>query len=156
MERVFRTLHSDEVQAAAAVAKQCFPGNEIVLDYIMDEFTDMFSNARWKPKHFVAEVDKKIVGFAGWNYSWAAYDTAEISLVGILPEYRNQGLGSELLKHLFMDIRIKMKCAEHVLVSTNRITMFTRLWFRTVCRIRSRLNGESELMVGSISLGCGL
>lgn len=48
-------------------------------------------------KYFVAKDGEKVIGFAG---TWIILDEAHITNIAIHPDYRKQGIGSELLKEL--------------------------------------------------------
>lgn len=48
-------------------------------------------------RYFVAEVDGKLVGFAG---VWLVLDEGHITNIAVLEEYRGKGIGEKLTKHL--------------------------------------------------------
>lgn len=48
-------------------------------------------------KYLVAEVDNKIVGFAGL---WKIYDEGHITNIAVHPNYRGNGIGSKLVESL--------------------------------------------------------
>lgn len=50
------------------------------------------------------ELDNKLVGYAGY---WSIMDSAQITNIAILPEYRQKKLGEKLLKQVLIDTKEK-------------------------------------------------
>ncbi|KKC30367.1 ribosomal protein S18-alanine N-acetyltransferase [Caldanaerobacter subterraneus] len=48
-------------------------------------------------RYIVAEVDKKVVGYAGF---WVVLDEGHITNIAVHPEYRGRGIGSRLMEGL--------------------------------------------------------
>ncbi|MCS3916687.1 ribosomal-protein-alanine N-acetyltransferase [Caldanaerobacter subterraneus subsp. tengcongensis MB4] len=48
-------------------------------------------------RYIVAEVDKKVVGYAGF---WVVLDEGHITNIAVHPEYRGKGIGSRLMEGL--------------------------------------------------------
>lgn len=76
----------------------CFvsPWNEEQLLYELNE--NPVSN------FFIAEVNGQVVGF--YDY-WVTFDSATISQIAVLPEYRRKGIGSFLLQEIIDDCSAK-------------------------------------------------
>jgi len=51
-------------------------------------------------KYLVAELDEKIIGYLGY---WLVIDECSINNVGVLPEYRKQGIGSIILEKVLKE-----------------------------------------------------
>lgn len=54
--------------------------------------------------YFIAEIDNNPIGFAG---DWCVAEEAQIMRVGVIPGYRNKGIGKGLLDTLVIDARNK-------------------------------------------------
>jgi ribosomal protein S18 acetylase RimI-like enzyme len=69
------------------------------------EVSEMFDNKKSKPKYFVVERDKTLIGFAGYCQSWMDYQIYEITWINILPRFQYKGIGTLLLSKLIQEIK---------------------------------------------------
>lgn len=76
----------------------------LISDTLVDKFDDFWTYNVFKSElenpnstYIVAKSDDEIVGFAG---IWKAYDDVHITNIVTRKDFRNQGIGSQLLKEL--------------------------------------------------------
>ncbi|MDO4288479.1 MAG: ribosomal protein S18-alanine N-acetyltransferase [Eubacterium sp.] len=86
-----RLMTPEDAQAVYAVSQACGLGS-----WSLDSYTREAVNP--VAKYLVAEAEDKIAGFAG---IWCVVDEAQVMNVGVLPEYRGQGLGKRLMEGLW-------------------------------------------------------
>lgn len=90
---VFELLSEKNVEEMWKLELECFPEDP------------------WSLKMFTAEIDNKISVYiaardeengrlAGYGGMWMMYDCADITNIAVSPEYRREGLGSEILSVL--------------------------------------------------------
>lgn len=105
----------DIPQAAAIVGKNY---SKEYQKFATLELKDMFGKQQFKPFYFVAEKNKKIVGFAGYTQSAMDYNIYEIFWVNVSPERQKQGIGQKLVSRVISEIKNK-KDAKLILLSAN-------------------------------------
>ena len=57
-----------------------------------------FSNSRWPPHYYVAEIDGQVVGCGGYRSAWLMSNTYELIWVNVKKEFQGQGIGKALTK----------------------------------------------------------
>ena len=83
------TFSMQNVFALQQIEKVCFGRDAWNINNLIDEFNNDFS-------HFFAQkISDKIVGYACVRIM---YEEAQVCNIAVLPEYRRQGIGAELVK----------------------------------------------------------
>ena len=81
----------------------------------------------------VAKEDEKIIGFA---ICWFVMDECHIGSIAVLPEYRNQGIATELFNTIskeFETHKTKNVLLEVRVSNENAINLYKKLGFSEVC-----------------------
>lgn len=96
------------------------------------ELKAMFKNYAIKPEYLAAELDGKIVGFAGYSQSWMDYHVYEIFWANVLPKYQNKGIGTALVRKIIQIIKNKRgeDKAHLILLTTTSPKFYKRLGFK--------------------------
>jgi N-acetylglutamate synthase-like GNAT family acetyltransferase len=64
------------------------------------EMDEMFNpHTKWPPHYYVAVLDGKIVGCAGYKAAWLMSNTYELIWINIDKNYQGRGIGSMLTHH---------------------------------------------------------
>jgi len=92
------------------------------------ELNEMFSNSLIKPTYIVIEDNDKILAFGGFKPSWIDNLIFSIFWVNTNPKYKNQGIGSKLMKELIK--KIKSIKAKLILISTNIPSFYKNFGFK--------------------------
>lgn len=102
------------------------------------EIATMFKNCAVKPEYLIAEVDDKIVGFAGYSQSWMDYHVYEIFWVNVHPKYQNRGIGTALVKKIIQIIKNKKgkDKAYFILLTTCSPKFYDKLGFKTLIKFK--------------------
>lgn len=151
----FRSIHQDEADQAVAIEQICFPPNEACSE---DNMKERIAKA---PELFLVAVDKesgKIAGFLNGlatneytfrdefftNANLYEPDGKNIMLLGldVLPEYRRQGLGRELVDQY---LRRERKINRRILILTclqSKVEMYKKMGFRDEGIADSSWGGE--------------
>ena len=61
----YRLMLAGEEDAVAAVARAAFENDPLVNETIDLGLREAFTNATWRPRYWLAEVDGELVGFGG-------------------------------------------------------------------------------------------
>ena len=88
------------------------------------ELLEMFGRSPIKPRYFVATIDNKIVGLAGFTQAWMDYSVYEIFWVNVAPAYQKQGIGSALIRHVIN--QIKQKKPRMILLTTTLPKLYSQ------------------------------
>jgi len=108
------------------------------------ELNEMFSKSLFKPTYIIAEDKNEIITFGGFIPSWIDNMVFNIFWVNTNPKYKNQGVGSELIKNLINRIKqtknIKVKM---ILLSTKIPRFYKKFGFKKVI---SKYDGDYTLM----------
>lgn len=97
-------VNKDNYQAAIEIQRSIFPNEDGALNIIASVNRELFQKVSGLEypddhvKYFLAELGGKYIGITGIYYYNFSPDSAWIAWYGILKEYRNQGLGKELLE----------------------------------------------------------
>jgi ribosomal-protein-alanine N-acetyltransferase len=91
MEVIIRPMTEDDIDEVMEIEKLSF-ATPWSREAFVGEVTKN-SCARY----IVAEVDKKVVGYAGF---WVVLDEGHITNIAVHPEYRGKGIGSRLMEGL--------------------------------------------------------
>ena len=135
----YKTLdlsNSEETIQSVEVLHLCFPGNDrYSVERLVNELKEQ-SDAFYR--HFFAAIisengRSRVVGVAGIKAADWASDTHILYLSAVHPEFRNQGIGKELLKQRLVWVRSKFKHGR-VLVSTTKLERFKNFNFRDVTK----------------------
>ena len=81
---------------------------------------------------FVAELNNQIVGF--YDY-WVTFDSATISQIAVLPEYRRKGIGEMMLKEIVDDCYAKRVLTITLEVRQNNVAaqnLYKKLGFKEI------------------------
>ena len=98
--------------------------------------------------------DERIIGYAG---TWIILDEAQITNVAIAPEYRGQGIGSQLLKELICQVKARGATAMTLEVRPSNapaIALYTSFGFRDTGRRPGYYqdNGEDAIIMWNTKL----
>ena len=151
----FRTIRQEEADEAAGIEQICFPPNEACSREHMKERIRVASDL------FLVAIDRetgKMAGFLNgiatneYNFRDEFFtdagihkpDGKNIMLLGldVLPEYRKQGLGRELVYNY---CRREQECGRSRLILTclqNKVKMYSKFGFRDLGESASRWGGE--------------
>ena len=151
----FRDIKPEEAEQAVAIEQICFPPNEACSEQHMKE------RMRKAPELFLATVDKETGRIAGFLNGVATNENSfrdefftdadlhdpngkNVMLVGldVLPEYRRQGLGRELV---FQYLRREREKGRKMLVLTcleSKVEMYQKFGFKDNGIANSTWGGE--------------
>ena len=98
--------------------------------------------------------DEKIIGYAG---TWIILDEAQITNVAIAPEYRGQGIGSQLMTELIRQVKARGATAMTLEVRPSNapaIALYTSFGFRDTGRRPGYYqdNGEDAIIMWNTKL----
>ena len=98
--------------------------------------------------------DERIIGYAG---TWIILDEAQITNVAIAPEYRGQGIGSQLMKELICQVKARGATAMTLEVLPSNapaIALYTSFGFRDTGRRPGYYqdNGEDAIIMWNTKL----
>jgi GNAT superfamily N-acetyltransferase len=110
---------------------------------VVHELAEAHGGGHWRPSYFAAWVDNKLVGFAGWNYSWVNYDVYELCWCNVLPDFQGNGIGRGLVEARLHAIR--QIGGRVVLLTTHRPEIYERYGFKSLIEFRL-LAGKTHLM----------
>ena len=128
----YRLMLAGEEDAVAAVARAAFENDPLVNETIDLGLREAFTNATWRPRYWLAEVDGELVGFGGWNWTWINYDVACFSWAGVLEAHQGKGIGRGLVEVRIADIKQTNSGISLVLVNTWNPAMYRRYGFETI------------------------
>lgn len=139
----FRSIHEDEADQAAAIEQVCFPSNEACSEKNMKE------RIARAPELFLVAIDKetgKIVGFVNGlaTNEYAFRDDfftnagkhdpngKNIMLLGldVLPAYRKQGLGKELMYQYLRRERVNGRRMIILTCLQSKVKMYKKMGFQ--------------------------
>lgn len=83
-------MTANDVDAVAELDKLCF-----TVPWSRQAFADEMENKI--AVYFTAKENGSVIGYCGF---WQAADEADITNIAVLPQFRKQGVGGELLKSL--------------------------------------------------------
>ena len=139
----FRSIHEDEADQAAAIEQVCFPSNEACSEKNMKE------RIARAPELFLVAIDKetgKIVGFVNGlatneyvfrddfftNAGTHDPNGKNIMLLGldVLPAYRKQGLGKELMYQYLRRERVNGRRMIILTCLQSKVKMYKKMGFQ--------------------------
>ena len=139
----FRSIHEDEADQAAAIEQVCFPSNEACSEKNMKE------RIARAPELFLVAIDKetgKIVGFVNGlatneyvfrddfftNAGKHDPNGKNIMLLGldVLPAYRKQGLGKELMYQYLRRERVNGRRMIILTCLQSKVKMYKKMGFQ--------------------------
>jgi len=139
----FRSIHEDEADQAAAIEQVCFPSNEACSEKNMKE------RIARAPELFLVAIDKetgKIVGFVNGlatneyvfrddfftNAGKHDPNGKNIMLLGldVLPAYRKQGLGKELMYQYLRRERVNGRRMVILTCLQSKVKMYKKMGFQ--------------------------
>ena len=97
------------------------------------ELNEMFSKSLIKPTYIVVEDKKEILAFGGFIPSWVDNMVFNIFWVNTNPKYKNQGVGSKLIKDLINRIKKTRNIkAKMILISTKIPSFYKKFGFKKI------------------------
>jgi len=120
-----RDLREDDAEKCASIVRANW-GDALYYNALL-EIAEMFGSSRWRPHYFVAEIDGKIVGYAGFKTAWILWNVKELVWVNVLPEYQGFGVGSALTEHRLKKLREDETAL--ALLMTKRRSFFKKFGF---------------------------
>lgn len=151
----FRCIRPDEAGQAAEIEKICFPPNEACSERMMLE------RVKKAPEYFLVAVDKANGRVAGFLNGLATEETSfrdefftnadlhdpegrNIMLLGldVLPEYRRQGLASEIMRQYLRRQKAKNKRLLLLTCLQSKVKMYEKMGFRDEGIADSTWGGE--------------
>ena len=151
----FRTIKSEEAEEAAEVEQICFPPNEACSK---EHMTERIAVA---PDLFLVAIDRRTGKIAGFLNGIATdehgfkdefftdarnhkKDGNNIMLLGldVLPEYRNQGLGRELVYNYCRREQARGRKRLVLTCLADKVKMYTKFGFRDLGESTSEWGGE--------------
>jgi N-acetylglutamate synthase-like GNAT family acetyltransferase len=92
------------------------------------QFYEMFKNGYFNPHYYVAEIEEKVVGYAGFRDMWIAPDTYELVWINVKKGFEGLGIGRELtLKRIE---HIKSLDGSLIMLMTHKPKFFEKLGFK--------------------------
>lgn len=85
-------------------------------------------NMAWPPIYYVAEIDDRIVGFAGMMPSWLMNGIWDLIWINIHPDFQGRGIGQLLTSHRIDQIRERDGTAIHLM--TKQYSFFRKFGFK--------------------------
>ena len=137
-EIIIRRMTMADVDGVAAVEAATFPK-----PWSREAFVSEMNNVA--ARYLVAELDGKIIGFAG---AWLIIDESHITNIAILSEHRGKGYGRqefEFVKQRARDLgfdRIRLTCARDNVASLDR---YDHMGFKKIARVNSSVGGGFEM-----------
>ena len=86
---LIRKMDIDDLNQVVALEEQLFTSSWSYKDFLYELLENDFSF------NYVIEDDLKIVGYVG---VWMMYEQAQITTIGVAPDYQRQGLGRNMLE----------------------------------------------------------
>ena len=93
-----RKAFPEDIDGIYEIEKNCFPVPWARADFEKDIGENILAT------YIVAETDNKIVAYAG---IWVVLDEGHITNIGVLPEYRNEGIATMVVMDLIKNAREK-------------------------------------------------
>lgn len=104
--------------------------------------------------YFVAKIDGKIAGYAGF---WHVADEGDITNIAVLPEYRRQGIASKLLEQLVLEAKerkLELLTLEVRESNASAIALYERFGFEKIGqRKRFYTNPEEDALIMTLYFG---
>lgn len=111
------------------------------------EVNEMFNKSSMAPKYYVAENQKIIIGFAGYNQSMIDYGIYQMFWVNVHPKWQKKGIGKLLVSKVITEIRRKKDSNLIILTADN--TKGNEVYYKKnfgFKRIQKLEDGQSSLM----------
>lgn len=103
-------------------------------------------------KYFLYKIENNIVGFIVYSL---IYDRCELDYIGIIDNYKNKGLASELVNYMINDCK-KNKCLNITLEvnkkNINAIKLYKKFNFKEVA-IRNNYYGNDDAILMILEVG---
>ena len=157
----FRNIKQNEAEEAAEIERICFPPNEACSE------ASMIERIRTAPDMFLAAVDKKTGKLAGFFNGLATNEEVfrdafftdanlhnpkgmTVMLLGldVLPEYRRQGLATELVRRYGQREKAKGRSLLLLTCLEGKVTMYEKLGFYNNGIAHSTWGGEEWYEMG--------
>ena len=104
--------------------------------------------------YYVAKIDEKIVGYAGF---WHVADEGDITNIAVSPECRRQGIASKLLEQLIAEAKqrkLELLTLEVRESNVAAITLYERYGFEKIGkRKRFYTNPEEDALIMTLYFG---
>ncbi len=138
----FRRMVPDDAADVETVETACFK-----IPWSRESFWREASNEN---THYLLALDgDKVIGYAG---AWLVCDEAQITNVAVLPQYRNKGVGRQMMQHMIADCAQRGAAAMTLEVrpsNARALHLYESLGFKSAGRRRGYYedNGEdAEIM----------
>ena len=147
MELHFRQMVPEDAAGVELVEKASF-----AVPWSRQSFWEEAANDQ---AYYLLALDaEKIIGYAG---TWIILDEAQITNVAIAPEYRGQGIGSQLMKELICQVKARGATAMTLEVRPSNapaIALYTSFGFRDTGRRPGYYqdNGEDAIIMWNTKL----
>ena len=125
-----------------------------ISNYLTDKFDDFWSYEIFKSEllcynstFFVARLNNKIVGFAGFK---TIFDEAELMNIVVHKSARAKGIGTALLEHIILELKKQKIATLHLEVAKNNlpaIHLYENLGFKKVGTRKSYYNGIDAFLL---------
>jgi len=135
-----RLLKKNEINKVVKIVKENY--SEKWAKIYKPEIFAMFNNKESRPKYFVVEENKKLIGFAGYCQSWMDYQIYEITWINIIPEFQHKGIGTLLILKLIQKIKKEKTCSKPCLIlltcENKLINFYTKFGFKLILGINKK------------------
>ncbi|MFN3301730.1 MAG: GNAT family N-acetyltransferase [Patescibacteria group bacterium] len=109
-------------------------------------------------QYFVAEKEKKIVGYILWYFKggWRKKSILELEQVAVEPKFQNQGIGTKLIKESFVKIKKYLQKEKRklkaILVTTGTKQKAKRIYekvlkVKPVAKIKRLFRGDEIILI---------
>lgn len=117
-----RAMDIDDLKRVVELEQTLFTSSWSQADFLYEILENQFSF------NYVLELDEKIVGYVGL---WLIYEQAQITTIGIDPDYQHQGLGRYLMEAMLelASERCEVISLEVRISNTKAIALYESLGF---------------------------
>ena len=92
---LIREIEKRDIWACTQIVQENW--GSIVADRFWDEVQHVWlAGMKWPPQYLVAEVDGKVVGFAGMMESWIMHGVWDLIWINVKKTHQGQGIGKAL------------------------------------------------------------
>ena len=93
----FRKMTTDDAEQMAEIEELCF-----AMPWSRKDFWQEAVNNN--AVYIVGVIDEKIAAYAG---AWISFEEAQVTNVAVHPSFRQQGIGTQLFKHLIDAVKLQ-------------------------------------------------
>ena len=88
---LIRMMDIEDLETIVSLEKNLFTSAWSYQDFLYELFENVYSH------YFVGEKDGSVVGYVGL---WIVYEQAQITTLGVEPQYQRQGIARELMENM--------------------------------------------------------